>query len=379
MKEIGIYIHIPFCIQKCAYCDFHSYSHMEHKIKFYVDALIKEMKQWADQFEDYKIKTIFIGGGTPSILPIEEMEKILNVLHACFKCMPNIEFTIESNPGTLEKEKIRYYLESGINRLSIGLQAWQDPLLKILGRIHTREQFLKNYFIARDTGFKNINIDLMFGLPDQTLEQWDETLKEVIHLKPDHLSTYSLKLEEGTPLNKLYKTGHLNLPSEEEERNMYYLTINQLLDFGYNHYEISNFSKKGRECIHNNIYWENQEYIGFGLGAHSYIDKIRFSNTTHLEEYIHKMNKNENIRILEEKTSLKDEIEETMFLGLRRMKGINISNFMSRFGISPMQLYANEIEELERNGLLQIDDQSIRLTSKGIDLSNQVFIQFLFD
>lgn len=379
MKEIGMYIHIPFCIQKCFYCDFCSFGNMQQLIPQYIDALTEEMESWKEKLREYNVKSIFIGGGTPSIIPINEMDKILRTIYSNFNIKENIEFSIESNPGTLEKEKIEYYLKNNINRLSMGLQAWQDSLLKKLGRIHNQEVFLKNFLLAREMGFKNINIDLMFGLPNQNLGQWKETLFNIVKLKPEHISAYSLKIEENTVFEKLYKKGELNLPSEEEDRAMYHFGIEYLKGHGYKHYEISNFAIKDKECMHNKIYWKNKEYIGFGLGAHSCLGKERFSNTKDLNSYINKNNKRDTSYIIEEKILKKDEISETMFLGLRMMDGVEIKKFTKRFGLSPLKLYANEITKLQEEGLIQVDQRAIKLTKKGIDLSNQVFVCFLLD
>ncbi|QEK12372.1 oxygen-independent coproporphyrinogen III oxidase [Crassaminicella thermophila] len=378
MKEIGMYIHIPFCAQKCLYCDFCSFSATEEMISKYIDALIKEMKIYEEKLRKCKIKSIFIGGGTPSIISINKMDKIINGIHSNFNLKEDLEFSIESNPGTLNKEKISYYLNHNINRLSIGLQAWQDFLLKKLGRVHNSKEFVRNYLLAREIGFKNINIDIMFALPNQSINHWQETLRNVVTLKPEHISAYSLKIEEGTVFNQLYKKGELHLPDEEKDRKMYHFTIDYLLENGYKHYEISNFAKEGQECIHNKIYWENEEYIGLGLGAHSYLNKIRYSNTTDLKDYIENIDK-KNICVHKEEISIKDEIAETMFLGLRMMKGISIKKFTKKFGISPLKVYSNEICDLKEKGLLQVDDQVIRLTRKGIDLSNHVFVAFLLD
>ncbi|WZL74620.1 radical SAM family heme chaperone HemW [Clostridiaceae bacterium 35-E11] len=379
MKELGIYIHIPFCIQKCFYCDFHSYSNMQHRIMAYINALIKEMDSWKEKLANYQIKSVFIGGGTPSIVPIDAIDKIINTLHTSFRLSSDLEFTIESNPGTLEKQKIKYYLENDINRLSIGLQAWQNPLLKELGRIHTQEMFVKNYLLAREMGFKNINVDIMFGLPHQTSAQWEETLRNVVVLQPEHISAYSLKIEDNTIFGKKYDKGMLQLPSEEEDRWMYHFAIDFLQNYQYQHYEISNFSKEDKACMHNKIYWYNEEYIGFGLGAHSYIDQMRFSNEILLDKYVEAIEKKQLPCTSKEKISLHDEVAETMFLGLRMMEGIDIEKFTRRFGFSPFKIYASQISKLQDRGLLIVEGEKMKLTRKGIDLSNTVFVEFLLD
>ncbi|QXM06207.1 radical SAM family heme chaperone HemW [Crassaminicella indica] len=379
MKEIGIYIHIPFCKQKCFYCDFCSFSNMEKYITKYIDALREEIRGWKEKLKAYEIKSIFIGGGTPSILPIKEMDKIIDAIYSNFHINKDLEFSIESNPGTLNKENLVYYLNNNVNRLSMGLQAWQDIHLKSLGRIHNKEEFLKNFLLAREIGFENINIDLMFGLPDQSLKDWEETLYHVVQLNPEHISAYSLKIEENTVFNELYEKGSLNLPSEELDRDMHHFAIDYLSAYDYKHYEISNFAKKGKECIHNQIYWKDKEYIGFGLGAHSYFNKKRFSNTKIMEEYIDNIHKNISPCAFEEIISKKDEISEYMFLGLRMIRGIVIDEFKDRFGFNPYDVYGEEIMKLKKQGLLYTDEKSIRLTRKGIDLSNQVFVAFLLD
>ncbi|MEW9123010.1 MAG: radical SAM family heme chaperone HemW [Thermotaleaceae bacterium] len=377
VKEIGLYIHIPFCKQKCAYCDFLSLSGREGDIRDYVTALTGEMKYWEAILKGYSIKSIFIGGGTPSLLPIVEIARIFDTINRSFQLQGTAEITLESNPGTLDKEKLAFYLSSGINRLSIGLQAWQNNLLRQLGRIHTSEEFAANYYMAREVGFQNINIDLMFGLPKQSMKDWIETINQIISLKPEHISAYSLKIEENTPYNTLYSQGKLSLPDEETERDMYHHTVNILAVHQYQHYEISNFSLAGKASVHNQIYWKNQEYIGLGLGAHSFFNKMRFSNTDNFYDYISKIQKNQSPILEKEKISKTEEMAETMFLGLRLMEGMDMDIFKKRFDISPMDFYREAVETLVNRGLLIIDKNMLRLTQRGIDLSNRVFVAFL--
>jgi oxygen-independent coproporphyrinogen-3 oxidase len=377
--EIGIYIHIPFCIQKCHYCDFCSYSGIQDKMEDYIDALVLEMKLWKEKMKGYIVKSIFIGGGTPSLMSIPNIKKIFNTLYSNFNILSSCEISIECNPGTLNADKMKCYLNNGVNRLSIGLQAWQNRILKQLGRIHNKQQFIENYSLARQVGFKNINIDLMFSLPDQKLKDWKETLSEVVKLNPDHISAYSLNIENSTLFGKWYNKGVLNLPSEEEDRKMYHFAIDYLIKQGYEHYEISNFSRKKREGIHNKNYWENGQYIGFGLAAHSHIGYTRFSNTEVLEEYLKRIRQMDFAVIQHQENTLQDEIAETMFLGLRMMKGINRENFKKRFGFDPFQKYINKIKKLQKEKLLQFDHEVIQLTQKGIDVSNRVFVEFLPD
>ncbi|WP_129596745.1 radical SAM family heme chaperone HemW [Anaerophilus nitritogenes] len=378
MKNIGLYIHIPFCVKKCFYCDFCSYPDT-YNISAYMNAVKKEIKSFEKDLKEYKIKSIFIGGGTPSIIPIDEMDKIMNLLHEKFHMDEKIEWSIESNPGTLNEEKIRFYLKSGINRLSIGLQAWQDHHLKRLGRIHTKDEFVKNYLLARKLGFKNINIDLMFSLPDQTFLEWKETLSQVIKLQPEHISSYSLKIEENTVFNELYEKGLLNIPSDEEDREMYHFAMDYLTSCGYEHYEISNFAKENKGSIHNQIYWENKEYIGFGVGAHSYFNNDRFSNEINIDDYILKIQNKKSPCITKEKIFKEDEMAETMFLGLRLIRGIDTKEFEKRFKISPLKIYKKSIDKFIQEGLLWNDGRNIGLTKRGIDVSNQIFVDFLPD
>ncbi|MFZ5965584.1 MAG: radical SAM family heme chaperone HemW [Bacillota bacterium] len=378
LKEISLYIHIPFCLGKCYYCDFPSFCHIDDETKNrYITILIKELESWKEKLPDYQLKSVFMGGGTPTVLPNHEMDRILNALFSGFRLKNDLEFSIEGNPGTVNKEKLAFYHSSGINRLSIGLQAWQDSLLKKIGRIHNRDTFIKNYYMAREIGFQNINIDLMFSLPDQTMGQWMETLKEVTALSPDHISAYSLKIEETTPFYQAVLEDRLKLPSEDIDRDMYHWTIDFLKSLGYEHYEISNFAKEGKSCIHNVVYWNNDEYIGIGLGAHSSFRRTRFSNTLDINDYIEGMKEKNSAEIDRVVISVEDEMAETMFLGLRLLNGICMDRFEKRFGKDLLFMYRRQITDLIEKGLLETDGKRIRLTRKGIDLSNQVFIAFL--
>ncbi|PAB58943.1 radical SAM family heme chaperone HemW [Anaeromicrobium sediminis] len=379
MKEIGLYIHIPFCHSKCFYCDFNSYSNMKDKFNPYVEGLLKEFEIKKELLSKYIIKSIFIGGGTPSLLPIDEMKKILDYINDNLKLKKNLEFTIESNPGTLDREKLELYLRSGINRISMGFQAWQDYMLKEIGRIHTKDEFIQNFKLAREVGFENINVDLMFGLPNQTIEEWRETLENIVKLNPEHISSYSLKIEDNTIFARKYDEGLLKLPSEEEDRKMYYLAKDILTKNNYIHYEISNFCKKGYESVHNVIYWKNEEYIGVGLGAHSYINKTRTSNLIDVNEYIKNLKMGNRIEIVEEENHIKDHISECMFLGLRLIKGINIYELNETYKVNIEQIYEKQIKKFIDEGLMKQEGQYLFLTPKGIDLSNQVFMGFLIE
>jgi len=375
-KKLSLYIHIPFCRAKCSYCDFASYPQKEYIYDKYVLSLLEEIKTVSQQYKDYTVKTVFIGGGTPTVLSQKNLTDIMEKLKSCFNIEENAEITIESNPKTIEYQKLLSLRQAGVNRLSIGLQAWQNKLLKKLGRIYTKEDFLESFALARKAGFDNINLDLMFTLPEQTLEQWEETLKETVSLNPEHISAYSLIIEDGTPFGDMYSQGMLELPDEETDRKMYYKAIEILKENGYNQYEISNFAKKGFESRHNIVYWKKEEYIGLGLGAHSYIAQKRFHNTYDLEKYIHEAGKNcivEDIEI----NSINDEYAEFMFLGLRLTEGISVKDFEERFNKSIYDIYSKQIEECVKYGLLYKNEDRIALTSRGIDVSNVVFEKFL--
>ncbi len=374
-KEIGIYVHIPFCKQKCYYCDFVSYCTKDNLIEDYVKAVEKEI-----ELKNIKstITTIYIGGGTPSYIDSNYIKEIVNKIFEK-NVSKEAEITIEVNPGTVTLEKLQDYKDCGINRLSIGLQSTQDELLKKIGRIHNFEEFLNTYKMAKKIGFKNINIDLMIGLPGQRISDLKDSLEKVVKLKPKHISVYSLIVEEGTPISEKIQKGELELPDEETERNMYWYVKNMLELNGYIHYEISNFAKKGYYSKHNMNCWEQKEYLGIGSAAHSYRDITRYSNTTNVEEYIKnvKQNKLERNRIIHEIQKEDDTKKEFMLLGLRKIEGIKISDFKNKFGDNPIYLYRTELNKLVEEKLIIVDDDNIRLTNKGIDLANLVWEEFV--
>ena len=310
----------------------------------------------------------------------EDIEKILETVKKNFKVESNAEITIEVNPGTVDEEKLKKYYEIGINRLSIGLQSTKDRLLELIGRIHKYEDFFKVYEMARNIGFKNINVDLMLGIPTQSMEELEESVKNVIELNPEHISIYSLILEEGTELEKLVSNNELEMISEELERKMYWKTKKILQKKGYNHYEISNFAKEGYESKHNLSCWNQDEYIGFGIGAHSYLNKIRFSNTDNLEEYMKNIKNNEfdkNIILQEKEQTFEEQAKEYMMLNLRKIKGVSISKFEQKFQINPLFYFRFEISKLQEEGLIEVDLDNICLTKKGLDLANLVFEEFV--
>lgn len=375
MKEISLYVHIPFCKQKCLYCDFPSYASLEMLMDDYVDALSKEIEE---KGKGYLIKSIFIGGGTPSYLSESQIKRVLDSINKLNKAK-DIEFSMECNPGALEEEKLKTMLLGGVNRISMGLQARQDSLLKTLGRIHTFDEFVENFNLARKIGFNNINVDLMFGLPNQKLEDWIETLETIVKLKPDHISAYSLIIEEGTCFYNMYNNNKLRLPSEEEEREMYAITKDILSVHGYHQYEISNYSKEGCECLHNKIYWECKPYLGLGASASSFVDGYRFKNLDNVKEYVRRIKLNEDVIDEKIKNSIEDNIEEFMFMGLRLIDGISKEEFKVRFGRDVNSIYKEIIAKNIKAGLLEEDNKKLRLTSKGIELSNIVMSDFILD
>lgn len=377
MKPLGLYLHIPFCERKCLYCDFNSYSGKGELIDEYVKGLMKEIDLYKEELIQHKIKSIFIGGGTPSLLSEAQLHALME--HVTRECtlMDKVEITLEANPGTLTPEKLKGYFKSGINRLSLGLQACQGHLLKTLGRIHSYEDFLRNVEAARKIGFHNMNVDLMFALPQQRPEEWRHTLKEMVALEIPHISSYSLIWEEDTPFEHLLSEGKLKTMDEEIELQMYHEAIAYLKGSGYEHYEISNFAKANHRCVHNQIYWRNENYLGLGAGAHSFLGKRRFSNGHTIEKYLNHLKEGLVPVVESNEVSYLDEVSETMFLGLRMMEGISIPGFTKRFGSSPLALYEEQLKKLKRDDLIEITDQRIYLTPRGIDLSNIVFQEML--
>ena len=365
MKELELYLHIPFCVKKCNYCDFLSAPAGEETRAAYVDALLEEIRGF-DEPEDYEVVTVFFGGGTPSILPGQAIFRIMEALREKFSFRKGAEITLEANPGTVDKEKLSFYKKAGINRLSFGLQSADAEELKKLGRIHTWEKFLESFQLAREAGFSNINVDLMSALPGQTVDSWRKTLEKVLELKPEHISAYSLIIEEGTPFYEKYEDHPELLPPEEEERQMYHDTKKILHEHGYERYEISNYARAGYACRHNLGYWERREYKGFGLGSASLLENRRYTNTCELKQYLQGR-----IRGTEEELSEQDIREETFFLGLRKMEGIDPGPYRAH--------YEKLLEKLQMQQLLGEKNGRISLTEYGIDISNYVLAQFLED
>lgn len=375
MKEMSLYIHIPFCKQKCLYCDFPSYAGKESLINEYIRALNEEILRKCSK---YKIASIFVGGGTPSYLNEINLESLLKTINLLdFK--DDFEFTIECNPGTLNQEKLALMKNYNVNRISMGLQTTNDNILKEIGRIHSFEEFKKNYNQARKAGFENINVDLMFGLPNQNMKDWKMSLEDVMSLEPDHISAYSLIIEEGTCFYNLYNNDKLNIPNEEEERSMYLFTKGFLKDYGYNQYEISNYAKVNKECFHNKVYWKCNEYLGLGVSASSFVDEKRFKNIDDIKIYIEKINNNEDVTEEIHVNNINDDMEEFMFMGLRMIEGINLKTFKKRFGKDVFDIYDEVIKNNIKKGLLVVDSEKLYLSEKGIELSNYVMSDFILN
>lgn len=410
-KDLRLYVHVPFCVKKCGYCDFISAPSNEKEINSYFDALYKEIQSYKNRTNNYLVSSLFIGGGTPSCVESKYIVDLIRELKDVFEFDKKVEpeITIEVNPGTNESipyenviyKKLMDYKEAGINRISFGLQSAHDHELKMLGRIHNYLEFEENYYLARELGFKNINIDLMSALPGQSLQTWEETVQKVISLQAEHISAYSLIIEEETPFYALYGpdgSDRDKLPSEEIDRMIYYRTKEMLTSYGYERYEISNYAKKGYECKHNLAYWEGTSYLGLGLGSASLIGNRRFTNINFLQGYINNINGINNT-IMSTKAwdkgnygllldafdirrdlidlNINQEIEEFMFLGLRKIEGVSKQLFMKRFKISMEEIYGQILERLNKDGLILIDDDLVRLTELGIDISNRVLAEFL--
>lgn len=392
-EELSLYIHIPFCVRKCGYCDFLSAPADEKARDRYVQALLMEIERYqGTETADRKIKTLYIGGGTPSILSVDQLDCIMQKIKYTFNFCDDIEASMEMNPGTASKEKCRALYQMGINRLSIGLQSTNDMELKTLGRIHSYEDFINTYTWCREAGFQNINVDLMAALPYQIVESYTTGLRKIIRLAPEHISAYSLILEEGTPFYQKYNSGCYQLPDEEQECLMYRETEQILAQAGYERYEISNYAKKGYACRHNLVYWQGGDYLGLGLGSSSYMDGVRFHNTTDFNTYV---NQGAYVEDREE-LSVQAKMEEFMFLGLRVMAGVSGTEFEKRFGKTMEDVYGDVLRKHEEEGLLQIERkedrkeaaaaepakgktniEKVMLTTKGVDVSNYVFADFL--
>jgi oxygen-independent coproporphyrinogen-3 oxidase len=376
-KDLSLYIHIPFCKSKCFYCDFNSFVCRDDIIPAYFNALKKEISLYGDILGNYRINTVFIGGGTPSYVSAHNIYEIMQMVNQLYYIDEKAEITLEANPGTLSHEKLVAYKMLGINRLSIGLQAIQNSLLKELGRIHTVEEFADNYNLCRKIGFTNVNIDLIFGIPGQSIDDWIGTINYIRELKPSHISAYSLKIEEGTVLGDRFQKGDLELVDDTDDRLMYKIAVENLKEEGYRHYEISNFAKKGFECRHNLVYWKEHEYVGIGAGAHSFINSERYNNACDLKEYIKSLGMDklpkENMELISER----DKMCEFMMLGLRLIEGVDTKEFRDRFGEDVFKVFETEIFNITNKGLAVLKDNFLKLTPLGLDIANQAFMEFV--
>ena len=365
---VGLYIHIPFCLAKCKYCDFCSFAACEKDKKRYIDALIREMKEYQGTACD----TIFVGGGTPTSLESAELARLLDSINENFVIADSCEFTVEANPKTLNEEKLQLLIKGGVNRLSVGVQSFNDNELCAIGRIHSAKDAVDTISLAKDCGFDNISIDLMSAIPNQTKESFERSLDEAISQRPKHISCYSLILEEGTPLFDEYKRGELELADEDAEREMYELACRKLAEAGYRQYEISNFAKQGAESRHNKKYWNCEEYIGVGLSAHSYLGGVRFSNTTDFECYINGEYERERAEISKE-----EQMSEFMFLGLRKTCGISKSEFYDRFELEIEKVFEKPLLKFKNMGMIIEENGFLRLSHNAISVSNTIMCEFV--
>lgn len=385
-KPLGIYVHIPFCQTKCFYCDFNTYSKIEDQIDDYISSIISEINIWGKILGKLSITSIFFGGGTPSYIESKYIKIIIDSICENFYVDKKIEITLETNPNDVNKNKFIDLLNIGINRISMGVQSFDDNLLKLLGRRHDSEEAENSYKTLREIGYSNLSIDLMYGLPYQTIESWENTLEKSLYLDPSHISMYSLQVENGTPLKSKINSGIYEKPDDDLAAEMYEKAEKNLFEKKFFQYEISNWSKKSFECIHNKIYWENKFYLGIGAGAHSHINNFRFSNIKSPKTYtnsfvnskfinskIMKMNFIENLESL----SYSDEISETMMMGMRLNQGISLKKFEMQFGKTIKEIFYNEIKKLQKLNLIELSDTHIKLSSNGRLLGNEVFQEFI--
>lgn len=377
MEKTGIYVHIPFCKSKCYYCDFTSFAGRDKLASKYIKSLKKEIIHRKN--DNVEIDTIYFGGGTPSYINEKHIVEILNTIRENYKVLDDAEITIEANPGTITEDKLKTYLKCGINRISIGLQSSRNETLKAIGRIHTFEQWGNAILMAKQVGFKNINTDIIVGLPDQSIYDIEDAIDQIVDYDLQHVSVYSLIVEEGTPLEEMLKNGELKETDEELERYMYWFAKRKLEDNGYKHYEVSNFAKEGFESKHNLNCWNQHSYMGFGLGASSYENKSRRTNISDLDFYIKNIEDNnfDSLYVIEEEQNNSEEMKEFMMLGLRKIDGVNVGDFRMKFSKDVFIVFKKQIEKLLTADLIELNKSNIRLTKKGLDLANLVWEEFI--
>ncbi|MCS6948892.1 MAG: radical SAM family heme chaperone HemW [Armatimonadota bacterium] len=374
-KPLSIYVHIPFCARRCAYCDFNTYAWRGGIVRDTLDAIRAHIE--STEADGVVVPTIFFGGGTPTFPDPELIIQLLDTIRTQFTVLPDAEISIEANPGTVDRSRFAALRQAGFNRLSIGVQAFDDRLLRVLGRLHTAQEAICSYEAARAAGFENVNLDLMFALPGQTLSQWRHTLRTAISLQPEHLSCYALTVEPNTPFYSLYQRGQLPLPDEETDLRMYQYTIRALTRAGYEHYEISNFARPGYRCRHNLVYWRNEEYLGFGPGAVSYRDGVRWKWLSHPRRYVQAVRGGGSLVEEEERLSLDESLGETVMLMLRTRDGVDVKAVESRYGVQLATHYAPVLRRLRQLRLLEVTSDRWRITPKGLPIANTVCAEFL--
>lgn len=377
MKKAAIYVHIPFCLAKCRYCTFNSYAGLHHLHERYVGALVREIAESARTEAPLRASSVYLGGGTPTVLSTNLLGRILTACAEQFAVVGDAEITIEANPGTVESSHLSDLRALGVNRLSVGVQSFDDKLLGLLGRAHDAARAAETFHQARKAGLDNINLDLIYGLPTQSLSQWEKDLSTAVDLKPEHLSLYCLSVEQGTPLARLIAGGELPSPDPDLAAAMYERAEDLLADAGYVHYEISNWALSGRECQHNTTYWLNRPYLGFGAGAHSYSGRFRYHNVLSPQEYVRRVEGRQEIVAGREEIDRVTELSETMIMGLRLCRGVSFTEFEERFDVSFVQIYGDQMREMIELGLLDVNGSGVRLTPRGRLLGNDVFERFL--
>ena len=375
--NLGLYLHIPYCLHKCGYCDFNSHPENQLESVHYVEALLKELKFYSTTLKSYNVPTVFMGGGTPTILPPSQLKKILDTVRQSFNLTPDCEITIEANPATIKLETLQEIHAAGYNRISIGVQSFDEKELQLLERVHNEEEIHSTVHRARSANFENLSMDLMFALPDQSTEKWQSHLKQATAKKPDHLSTYNLTIEPATAFFKLQEKGKLCLPHEDIQLEMYETTIQVLEDAGYSQYEISNFSKPGMESQHNINYWNNGEYLGVGAGASSYLNGERSKNINLPSIYIREIETKASAVDTRERLEPLQAMGETLMLGLRLLKGVSIDVFESRFQVSFQKVYGKAVESLLNQELITFNQNRIALSRKGLFLADSVILKFM--